>query len=91
MIVLNFISMIVFPFHKKILKILYHLQYSKEIVKQIVQSLEYGKKQIILTGPPGTGKTYILDKLNDLFQQSEENKEFVQFHQVMVMKILLKV
>ena len=56
----------------------YNIQ--KEIVKQIVQSLEYGKKQIILTGPPGTGKTYILDKLNDLFQESEENKEFVQFH-----------
>ena len=56
----------------------YNIQ--EHIVKDIVQSIEYGQKQIVLTGPPGTGKTYILDKITELFESNEQNKEFVQFH-----------
>ena len=52
----------------------------EHVVRDIVQSIHYGQKQIVLTGPPGTGKTFILDKITKLFESDDQNKEFVQFH-----------
>jgi len=51
----------------------------KKEVEEIVRSLER-KKNIILTGPPGTGKTWVAKKIAELMDKNAKTKT-VQFHQ----------
>ena len=67
----------------------YNIQ--KEVLKQIVQSLEYGKKQIILTVHLGQEKLIFLINLMIYFNKVKKTRSLFSFIQVMVMKILLKV
>lgn len=51
----------------------------KSIINKIVDLLKR-KKNIILQGPPGVGKTYIAKKIADSITNTS-NSDFVQFHQ----------
>jgi DNA polymerase III delta prime subunit len=47
---------------------------------EIVQSLKGAKKQIILGGPPGTGKTHSAEVLAEFFVKDSSHVKIVQFH-----------
>jgi 5-methylcytosine-specific restriction protein B len=55
---------------------------SKEDLENIQNSLEY-KKNMILQGPPGVGKTYMAKRLAYLMMEVKDNTkiEMIQFHQ----------
>ncbi len=55
---------------------------SKEELENIQNSLEY-KKNMILQGPPGVGKTYMAKRLAYLMMEVKDNTkiEMIQFHQ----------
>lgn len=64
-----------------------HLTYMTEPALQEVIDLLLDKRQLILEGPPGSGKTYIADLMarhltgNPLLAEADESLEVVQFHQ----------
>lgn len=55
---------------------------STDKINKLIYSLLY-KKNVILKGPPGTGKTYIAKKICNMIanKNNYENTEFIQFHQ----------
>ncbi len=56
-------------------------EYPQSSIKWILDKAIKNRKQIILTGAPGTGKTYnVRSYVNDQIKANEERNEFVQFH-----------
>jgi len=51
-----------------------------DLVQKIISSINRGEKQIILDGPPGTGKTYLLRKIIEFLSEGDSLSNFVQFH-----------
>jgi hypothetical protein len=49
-------------------------------LRSIENLLSSGKKQVIFTGPPGTGKTYVAQKFARYLQGSEGRVQLIQFH-----------
>ncbi len=54
--------------------------YHDESFVQEVESLLEDKQQLIFAGPPGTGKTFVAERLARYLAGSEERVELVQFH-----------
>ncbi len=54
-------------------------EHSMETIDNLVKILE-NNKQIILTGAPGTGKTYLAKEIARKLTKSEDNIKFCQFH-----------
>jgi len=52
---------------------------SSDDLRKMKRLLE-GKRQVIFFGPPGTGKTYVAQKLADFLADSDGEVEIVQFH-----------
>ncbi|UWV77067.1 hypothetical protein [Mycoplasmopsis cynos] len=56
-------------------------EYSQSSIKSILDKAIKKHNQIILTGAPGTGKTYnVRSYVNDKIEPNKERSEFVQFH-----------
>lgn len=56
------------------------LNWTVQRTSQIVQSLRGSKRQIILGGPPGTGKTHSAEILAKFFVKDSSHVKIVQFH-----------
>lgn len=52
----------------------------KKLVQQIILSINRGEKQLILDGPPGTGKTYIIREIIKFLGNDKSISDLVQFH-----------
>ena len=52
----------------------------KKLVEQIILSVNRGEKQLILDGPPGTGKTYIIREIIKFLGNEKSSSDLVQFH-----------
>ena len=76
------------PIHTERVRVLAdQLTWSEDVVDELLDGLENRRSQIILTGPPGTGKTYCADLIAKCLLSSSEaegSKEdrihVVQFH-----------
>jgi len=67
---------------KEILEMINHILKVKEISKKmenLIKLLKF-KKQIILQGAPGTGKTYTAEKIAEEMTSTNENYKLIQFH-----------
>lgn len=49
-------------------------------VRDLFEGIDAFKRQMILTGPPGTGKTFVAKKLAGLFVSSPDDVQIIQFH-----------
>ena len=56
------------------------LNWSIERTQEVINALRGEKRQIILGGPPGTGKTFAAQKIAEFFADHDENIKLVQFH-----------
>ena len=56
------------------------LNWSLERTREVIEALRGDKRQIILGGPPGTGKTFAAQKIAEFFAEDEEHIKLVQFH-----------
>ena len=65
---------------KEIEKFCYENNIPRNLVKNIILSINRGEKQIILDGPPGTGKTYLIRKIVQFLGGEDSISDFVQFH-----------
>jgi hypothetical protein len=61
-------------------KFCYENNTPRDLVDNIILSINRGKKQIILDGPPGTGKTYLIKKIIQFLSNGESISDLVQFH-----------
>jgi hypothetical protein len=52
----------------------------RDLVENIIISINRGEKQIILDGPPGTGKTYLIKKIIQFLSNGDSISDLVQFH-----------
>ena len=52
----------------------------RDLVENIILSINRGEKQIILDGPPGTGKTYLIKKIIQFLSNGDSISDLVQFH-----------
>ncbi|MGX8237169.1 McrB family protein [Exiguobacterium undae] len=50
------------------------------VYKKIKQLIDADNKQLVLTGPPGTGKTYIAQQLAERLGEATNFNNFIQFH-----------
>ncbi len=56
------------------------LNWDADITRSVIESLTGSKRQIILGGPPGTGKTFAAERIASYLVESPELIEVVQFH-----------
>ena len=56
------------------------INWSIERTQEVIEALKGDKKQIILGGPPGTGKTFAAQKIAEYFAEDGEHIKLVQFH-----------
>ena len=61
-------------------KLSIQLNWSIERTQEVIDALRGDKSQIILGGPPGTGKTFAAQKIAEFFAEDEEHIKLVQFH-----------
>jgi 5-methylcytosine-specific restriction endonuclease McrBC GTP-binding regulatory subunit McrB len=66
--------------NKEIEKFCYENNTPRDLVEKIILSINRGEKQIVLDGPPGTGKTYLIKKIIQFLSNSESISDLVQFH-----------
>jgi len=52
----------------------------RDLVENIILSINRGEKQIILDGPPGTGKTYLIKNIIQFLGNADSVFDLVQFH-----------
>ena len=52
----------------------------RDLVENIILSINRGEKQIILDGPPGTGKTYLIKNIIQFLGNGDSIFDLVQFH-----------
>ena len=52
----------------------------RDLVENIILSINRGEKQIILDGPPGTGKTYLIKKIIQFLSNGDSISDLVQIH-----------
>ena len=66
--------------NKEIEKFCYENNIPRDLVENIILSINRGEKQIILDGPPGTGKTYLTKKIVQFLGGEDSISDLVQFH-----------
>lgn len=64
----------------KLEQVAHELNMSASEVQKLVNGVTGAKKQMILMGPPGTGKTFVAQKLSTLLVDDPECVRLVQFH-----------
>ena len=65
---------------REIEKFCYENNIPRNLVENIILSINRGEKQIILDGPPGTGKTYLIKKIVQFLSSEDSIYDLVQFH-----------